>query len=309
MKKIICVNNDEFNMIKNNNDVTKEDYAKQFDRYLMYVGETVFEELEQLGRIDECKEELGYSYENDIKNALVYSINAKKLDGEYFMVALDKRIPGIQDMYRKAIREILNHDVMYQKQQMVKEVIELVHNMHDGVALTVIDVEKLRSEFPILLNVFIYDYMIEIVTKVGTFHLINPSVEMPDIMINKSTYFCSIESHVLSHTLAKIIDGDVVTGYVTGDLPNNNLYRSWVLKDNMVYDVTTGYKMSQDEYYDLFEVEEINKINHDELKEYDAIINVINTDTKEELFIPYTTYKRILTENESYKTLHKHFSC
>lgn len=244
MKTSVYVNNDEFDMIKKSNAATKEDDSKQFVRYLMYVGETVFEELKQLGRLDECKEELGYSYENDIKKALVYSINAEKLDGEHFIVALDKRVPGIRDMYGKAIREILNHDVMYQKQQIVKEVIELVHNMNDGVVLTVEDVETLRSEFPILLNVFIYDYMIEIVTKVGTFHLINPNVEMPEVTVNKSTYFCSTESHVLSHTLAQTMDGDVVTGYVTGDLPNNNLYRSWVLKDNMVYDVTTGYKMS-----------------------------------------------------------------
>lgn len=307
MKTSVYVNNDEFDMIKKSNAATKEDDSKQFVRYLMYVGETVFEELKQLGRLDECKEELGYSYENDIKKALVYSINAEKLDGEHFIVALDKRVPGIRDMYGKAIREILNHDVMYQKQQIVKEVIELVHNINDGVVLTVEDVETLRREFPILLNVFIYDYMIEIVTKVGTFHLISPNVEMPDVTVNKSTYFCSAESHILSHTLAQTMGGDVVTGYVTGDLPNNNLYRSWVLKDNMVYDVTTGYKMSQDEYYDLFEVEEINKINHEELKEQDAIVHVINNDTKEERLIPYITYQRILTENEKYKTLHKHF--
>ena len=223
------------------------------------------------------------------------------------MKALDESVPGIRNMYHEAIREVLNTDIAYQKQQITKEVIELAKSLEDGVALTVEDIKKLREEYSILLNVFIYDYMVEIVTKVGTFHLIKPQVKMPDVIVNKSTYFSNIDSHALSHFLAKKIDGDVVTGHVTGDLPNNILYRSWVLKDNMVYDVTTGYQMLQDEYYDLFEVEEVCKLNREELGKYETLIDVINNDTKEKKLMPYVTYQRILKENEKYKTLSKSF--
>lgn len=307
MKNKVYVNNDEFNMIKVNNNETNEDCLTQFGHYLTYIGELVLRKLEGLNRIDECKEELGYTYKNDIINALVYSSEGKTLDGKQFMKALDESVPGIRNMYHEAIREVLNTDIAYQKQQITKEVIELAKSLEDGVALTVEDIKKLREEYSILLNVFIYDYMVEIVTKVGTFHLIKPQVKMPDVIVNKSTYFSNIDSHALSHFLAKKIDGDVVTGHVTGDLPNNILYRSWVLKDNMVYDVTTGYQMLQDEYYDLFEVEEVCKLNREELGKYETLIDVINNDTKEKKLMPYVTYQRILKENEKYKTLSKSF--
>lgn len=307
MKTEVYVNNDEFKMIKRNNNEMNEDCLTQFGHYLTYIGELVLQKLEELGRIDECKEELGYTYNSDIINALGYSAEGKTLDGKQFMKALDESVPGIRNMYHEAIRDVLNTDIAYQKQQITKEVIGLANALEDGVALTVEDIKKLRKEYSILLNVFIYDYMIEIVTKVGTFHLVKPQVKMPEVTVNKSTYYSNTDSHALSHFLAKKIDGDVVTGHVTGDLPNNILYRSWVLKDNMVYDVTTGYQMLKDEYYDLFEVEEICKINHEELDENGTFIDVINQDTKEKKLMSYVTYKRILKEKEKHKILSKSF--
>lgn len=307
MKQNIYVNNEDYQMIQKNYNQAKEESTSQFHRYLTFIGETVLEKLSQLNRIEECKEQLGYSYQKDITNALVFSIEARKMDGKQFILALEERIPGIRKLYEQVQQEILNHEVSYQKQQIVKEVIELVQTQKDGVELTVEDVEGLRDRFPILLNIFVYDYMIEIVTKKGTYHLLNATVDMPEVTVNKSNYFENENSHSLSHMLSNEIGGEVVTGYIAGDLPNNNVYRSWVEKDNMINDVTMGYQMMVDEYYDLFEVEEVCRIQQDDLQQYHPFINVINKKTKEKQLIPYVTYHRIIKENEKNKILKKSF--
>lgn len=307
MKKNIYVNHEDYQMIQNSYNMSKRENTTQLQRYLTLVGETVLEKLSKLNRIEECKEQLGYSYQEDIINAFTFSMEARKMDGKPFILALEERIPGICEMYEHAQQEILNHEVSYQKQQLVKEAIELVQSQKNGIELTVEDIERLRNHFPILLNIFVYDYMIEIVTKEGIYHLLNATVEMPKGKVNKSNYFENESSHLLSHMLSNEIGGEVVTGYIAGDLPNNHVYRSWVEKDNIVSDVTMGYQMMVDEYYDLFEVEEVSRIHHDDLQQYDIFVNVIHKNTKEKQLIPYVIYHRIIKENEKNKILKKSF--